>query len=53
MINCEKRLLRNVGKVNPVSSAQYCATGGYKALSSAIASTQENIIEVVKASGLR
>ena len=53
MINCEKRLLRNVGKVNPVSAAQYCATGGYKALSSAIASTQENIIEVVKASGLR
>ena len=53
MVKCEKRLLRNVGKVNPISSAQYCSTGGYKALSSAIASTQENIIEVVKASGLR
>lgn len=50
----EKRiLLRNRGKINPEDASEYIASGGYEALRRALSMTGEEIIEELKASGLR
>jgi len=45
-------LLKNLGKINPVSSADYVAAGGYKGLRKAVANP-EAIVDIIKDSGLR
>lgn len=47
-------LLRNVGRIDPLSLDDYLAQGGYEALKKAVtAMTPEEVIETVKTSGLR
>ena len=45
-------VLRNVGKYNPSSVAEYRALGGYTGLQKALTMTPESIVEEVTASGL-
>lgn len=59
-INCintepkqEKRLLELIGKVDPLSIGSYLKFGGYEALNKALTMKREDIIEIVKESGLR
>ena len=50
----ETRLvLRNVGKIDPLAAEDYAAAGGYEGLKKALSMPQDDIIAVVKASGLR
>lgn len=50
----EKRLaLKNVGKINPDSIAEYTAAGGYSALKTALGMSPERIIAELIESGLR
>lgn len=51
----QKRIvLRNVGKISPISIEEYENTGGYKALDKAISKmTSQSIIETISESGLR
>ena len=49
----EKIALRNVGRIDPESLADYLAAGGYDALKKAIAMTPEEIITELEVSGLR
>jgi len=46
-------LLRNVGVIDPGEASAYIAVGGYQALKKALDMTPDDIISVVKASGLR
>jgi len=46
-------VLRNYGKIDPLNIQDYINTGGYKALEKARAMSQRDVIEEVKASGLR
>lgn len=46
-------LLRNRGKIDPKSAGDYAAQGGFTALRKALAMTGEEIIEIVRESGLR
>ena len=46
-------VLRNVGKINPVKSAEYAAAGGYQGLKKAFSLSQDEIINILKESGLR
>lgn len=45
--------LRNCGHIDPESLADYRLAGGYKALEKAILMTPEEVIDEIKASGLR
>ena len=45
-------ILRNAGKMNPVSSTEYAATGGYLALKRAI-TTPDKVIPLIKEAGVR
>ncbi len=54
MIALQKRIvLRNCGVINPSSFEHYLARGGYKGLERAFSMTPEEVIEEMKASGLR
>lgn len=46
-------VLRNVGKIAPLIVEDYVAHGGYKGLEKALNLTQEQIIDIIKKSGLR
>lgn len=46
-------LLRNKGKIDPKSAAEYRKTGGYEALRKAVSMEGAEIIEELKAAGLR
>ncbi len=46
-------VLRNVGKINPVKAEDYAAVGGFEGLKKALGMSQDEIIAVVKESGLR
>lgn len=46
-------LLRNKGKINPESAADYRRTGGYEALRRALSMSGEEIIEELRQAGLR
>ncbi|MBN1484590.1 MAG: 4Fe-4S binding protein [Chloroflexia bacterium] len=49
----QRVVLRNCGLINPLSIDEYIAVGGYQGLAQALQMTPEQIIDVVKASGLR
>ena len=50
----ETRLvLRNVGKIDPLAATEYAAAGGYEGLKKALSMPQDDIIALIKASGLR
>ena len=54
MIALQKRIvLRNCGVINPSSFEHYLARGGYKGLERAFSMAPEEVIEEMKASGLR
>ena len=54
MIALQKRLVfRNCGVINPSSFEHYLARGGYKGLERAFSMAPEEVIEEMKASGLR
>ena len=44
--------LRNCGIINPEEITAYTATGGYDALKKALGMTPENVIDIIKTSGL-
>ncbi len=46
-------LLKRVGVINPESIDEYLADGGYEALKKALKMKPENIVEIIKSSGLR
>jgi NADH:ubiquinone oxidoreductase subunit F (NADH-binding) len=46
-------LLRNVGKINAESAAEYRSVGGYEGLKKAVSMDPQAIIDMVSASGLR
>ena len=46
-------LLRNKDKINPTSAQDYIQTGGYEALRKALSMDGQEIIDVLKAAGLR
>ncbi len=48
-----KRLLENIGKVDPTNINSYVENGGYSAIKKALSMTPEQIIDIVKDSGLR
>ncbi len=48
-----RRLLADIGRVNPARIASYLKHGGYAALRKAVATTPADVIAVVKDSGLR
>ena len=48
-----RRLLRNVGVIDPGDAKAYIAVGGYEALKKALGMAPSEIIDVMKASGLR
>ena len=48
-----RRLLRNIDKIDPKSADEYIAAGGYEGLKAALAMSGEEIIGVLKDSGLR
>ncbi len=49
----KRRILSSCGVIDPESIAEYVIGGGYRALSKALAMTQDQIIAEVSASGLR
>lgn len=49
----KKILLRNRGKIDPTSAAEYCAVGGYEGLRRALSMDGLEIIQELKAAGLR
>jgi len=49
----EKRLLADIGKVNPLEVDSYVQNGGYEALKKAVEMDRADIIDQVKDSGLR
>ena len=49
----EKRLLADIGKVNPLEVDSYLQNGGYEALKKALKMDRADIIDQVKDSGLR
>ena len=49
----EKIILRNVGWINPESMEEYLLEGGYEGLSRSLQMEPEDIVELVKESGLR
>jgi NADH-quinone oxidoreductase subunit F len=49
----EKRLLADIGKVNPLEVDSYVQNGGYEALKKAVKMERADIIDQVKDSGLR
>ena len=51
-MNETRRILRNVGKINPTCAKEYAAAGGYEALKKAIAAP-DTMIGIMKDSGLR
>jgi NADH-quinone oxidoreductase subunit F len=51
--NQQRIVLRNCGVIDPKSLSDYEATGGYTALKKALAMDRNEIIEEIKASGLR
>lgn len=51
--NQQRIVLRNCGVIDPKSLADYEAVGGYVALKKALAMDREQIVEQIKASGLR
>ncbi len=54
MLHGQVRLiLRNCGVIDPTSLHQYLARGGYRGLENALRMTPEDVIEQVKAAGLR
>lgn len=46
-------VLRNAGKIDPVKVEDYVAQGGYKGLQKALSLSQDQIIDIIKNSGLR
>ena len=53
--NLEKQTriaLRNCGKINPESIGDYLAAGGYQALTAALSMRREDVVAVIKESGL-
>ena len=46
-------VLRNVGKYNPRSLAEFCALGGYTGLKKALTMSPRAIVDAIKESGLR
>lgn len=48
-----KVLLRNCGQINPEDAAEYCSAGGYEGLRKALQMNGQEIINVLKESGLR
>ena len=46
-------LLRNKDKINPTSAQDYIQTGGYEALRKALAMDGQEVIDILKAAGLR
>lgn len=46
-------VLRNVGKIDPMSAVEYRARGGYSGLEKAIKMSAEQVIEELRISGLR
>ncbi len=46
-------VLRNVGKYNPRSLAEFCALGGYLGLKKALTMSPRAIVDAIKESGLR
>ncbi|MDR2687498.1 MAG: NADH-quinone oxidoreductase subunit F, partial [Oscillospiraceae bacterium] len=46
-------VLRNVGKIDPLRAEEYAARGGYEGLKRALSMAQDDIIAVIKESGLR
>lgn len=46
-------LLKNRGKIDPKNAQEYADNGGFAALEKALAMTPEEILETVKAAGLR
>jgi NADH:ubiquinone oxidoreductase subunit F (NADH-binding)/(2Fe-2S) ferredoxin/NAD-dependent dihydropyrimidine dehydrogenase PreA subunit len=47
-------VLRNIGKINPVSIDEYIGTGGYESLAKVLTAMKpEDVISIVKESGLR
>lgn len=53
LANQQRIVLRNCGVIDPKSLADYEASGGYQALKKALSMDKEEIIEQIKASGLR
>lgn len=53
LANQQRIVLRNCGVIDPKSLADYEASGGYQALKKALSMDKEQIIEQIKASGLR
>jgi NADH:ubiquinone oxidoreductase subunit F (NADH-binding) len=53
MVEEMRIVLRNCGKIDPLNIQDYLNAGGYKALKKARAMTQRDVIQEVKASGLR
>ncbi len=49
----QKLVLANCGRIDPESIDEYLAAGGYKAAEKALAMDPDEIIEIIKASGLR
>lgn len=49
----QKLVLADCGRIDPESFDEYLGTGGYQALRKALAMTPDEIIETIKASGLR
>ncbi len=46
-------ILRNVGKIDPVSVEEFKANEGFKALEKALSMSQKEVVDVIIASGLR
>ena len=49
----ERRVFRNCGIINPTNINHYIANQGYEGLNKALQMSQEEVVEVMKASGLR
>jgi len=49
----QKLVLANCGQIDPESIEEYIAAGGYRAVSKALGMGPDEIIEIIKASGLR
>ena len=49
----EKLVLANCGRIDPESIEEYMETGGYRAVRKALAMPPEEVIHIIKASGLR
>ena len=53
MIQETRVVLRNAGKINPVKAEEYAARGGYEGLKKAVGIPADEIIGMIKESGLR